>query len=153
MLEADVGGVTLRGIIDRLERRAHDGALIVTDYKTGRAPSPQYEQRRLGGLHFYAWLSEQALGQRPAEIRLLYLSSGESITAYPSDQSIRFLPKRTAAVFQAIRRACETGDFRPQPGALCSGCAFQRWCPSFGGNPDLAAIEAPQVYALPAVPA
>jgi putative RecB family exonuclease len=149
-LEADVDGLVLRGIIDRLERRADDGALVVTDYKTGKAPPPQYEQRRLGGVHFYAWLCEQALGERPAEIRLLYLGSGETITAYPTDQSIRFLPKRTAAVFAAIKRACETEDFRPQPGPFCGGCAFRRWCPSFGGDPALAKVEAPALYALPA---
>jgi putative RecB family exonuclease len=139
--------LVLRGIIDRLERTA-DGALVVTDYKTGRAPSPAYEQRRLGGVHFYAWLCEQALGERPREIRLMYLASGETITAYPSDQSIRFLPKRAGAVYQAIRKACSSGEFRPQPGALCGGCAFQRWCPAFGGNPALAATEAPLVYGL-----
>ena len=151
-LEAELDGVVLRGIIDRLERNA-EGQLVVTDYKTGRAPSPQYEQRSLGGVHFYAWLCEHALGERPAQIRLMYLSAGETITAFPSDQSIRFLPKRAGAVFQAIRKACTTGDFRPQPGPLCNSCAFQRWCPSFGGNPALAAAEAPLVYALPAVPA
>ena len=37
MLEVAVGGVALRGIIDRLELDA-DGELVVTDYKTGRAP-------------------------------------------------------------------------------------------------------------------
>ena len=35
MMEAEVGGVTLRGIIDRLELD-EDGELVVTDYKTGR---------------------------------------------------------------------------------------------------------------------
>ncbi len=38
-LEAPVGDLTLRGIIDRLELDS-DGELIVTDYKTGRAPAP-----------------------------------------------------------------------------------------------------------------
>ena len=62
-LEAQVGGLLMRGIIDRLEEDA-DGLLVVTDYKTGRAPSVQYEQRRLGGVPFYAFLCEQALGRR-----------------------------------------------------------------------------------------
>ena len=37
-LEAQVGGLLMRGIIDRLEEDA-DGSLVVTDYKTGKAPS------------------------------------------------------------------------------------------------------------------
>ncbi len=46
MLQADVGGVQLRGIIDRLELDA-DGGLVVTDYKTGKAPEIRFEQKRL----------------------------------------------------------------------------------------------------------
>ena len=151
-LEAALGELQLRGIIDRLDR-AGDGSLVVTDYKTGRAPPPAYEQRRLGGVHFYAWLVENALGERPSAIRLVYLASREVITAAPSEQSIRFLPKRTEAIYQAIQTACASGHFKPNPGALCGSCAFQRWCPSFGGDPTKAAFEAPLVYAVPAVPA
>jgi len=54
-LEAQVGSLTLRGIIDRLELDA-EGRLIVTDYKTGRAPSANYEQKSLAGVHFYSFL-------------------------------------------------------------------------------------------------
>ncbi len=47
-MEAPVGDLTLRGIIDRLELDA-DGELVVTDYKTGRAPSGNFEQKSLAG--------------------------------------------------------------------------------------------------------
>ena len=63
-LSADVGSLSLRGIIDRLELR--DGELVVTDYKTGRAPSINWEQRSLAGVHFYSFLCEQVFGRRPA---------------------------------------------------------------------------------------
>jgi putative RecB family exonuclease len=140
-LEAQVGDLALRGIIDRLELDA-DGELVVTDYKTGRAPSANYEQRSLAGVHFYSFLCEEVLGRRPAAIRLMYLKSGETITATPSAQSVRFITTRTRAVWDAVERACRTGDFRPRPSALCSSCAFQRWCPAFGGDPARAAVEA-----------
>jgi putative RecB family exonuclease len=145
-LEARVGRLTLRGIIDRLELDGA-GGLIVTDYKTGRAPMIEREQRRLGGVHFYAFLCHQVFGQRPAQIRLMYLSTGEVITFRPSEQSIQFLPRRTAAVWHAVERACEDGDFRPRVGPLCNYCAFKSWCPAFGGDPDRAALEAPLAYA------
>jgi len=141
-LEAQVGALTLRGIIDRLELD-DEGGLIVTDYKTGRPPMEQHEQRRLGGVHFYAFLCEQVFGRRPAQIRLMYLSTGELIVARPSEQSVQFLPKRTAAVWQAVERACATGEFRPHVGPLCNFCSFKAWCPAFGGDPDRAASEAP----------
>ncbi|MGD9998615.1 MAG: RecB family exonuclease [Ilumatobacteraceae bacterium] len=141
-LEAQVGDLALRGIIDRLDLDA-DGELIVTDYKTGRAPGVRYEQSKLGGVHFYSFLCESVLGRRPAAIRLMYLRTGEVLTATPSSQSTRFITTRTTAVWKAVERACTTGDFRPRSGPLCSSCSFREWCPAFGGDPERAAIEAP----------
>ena len=67
------------------------------------------------------------------------------------DQSVRYLPRRTAAVLDAVARACEREDFRPRTGALCGFCAFKPWCPAYGGDPTLAAAEAPVVFGrLPA---
>ena len=98
-------------------------------------------------MHFYSFLCEQVLGHRPVAIRLMYLRSGETIEATPSEQSMRFITTRTTAVWKAVERACLTGDFKPRPSALCASCAFQRWCPSFGGDPELAAAEAPLAFA------
>lgn len=147
-LEVAVGDLTLRGIIDRLE--LDDGELVVTDYKTGRPPSINREQGRLGGVHFYAFLCEQLFGRRPSRVQLLYLSTGEFIVAHPSDNSIRFLPKRTSAVWQAVERACLNEEFRARPGPLCAHCAYQQWCPAFGGDPTRAAVEAPIAFGLAA---
>jgi len=143
-LEAPVGDLTLRGIIDRLELD-DAGELVVTDYKTGRAPSPNWERKSLSGVHFYSFLCESVFGKRPAAIRLMYLKSGEIITATPTAQSTRFLTTRTSAVWKAISTACDRDDFRPRPSTLCNWCAYQRWCPEFGGDPALAASEAPVV--------
>ena len=144
-LEAQVGNIALRGIIDRLELD-DDGELVVTDYKTGRAPSERYEQSSLSGVHFYSFLCESVLGRRPAAIRLMYLRTGEVITAIPSPQSVRFITTRTTAVWRAVEKACISGNFLPRQSALCSSCAFQQWCPEFGGDPALAAVEAPLVF-------
>lgn len=138
-LEARLGGLRLRGIIDRLELDA-DGGLVVTDYKSGRAPSERYEQSRLGGVHFYAFLCEELFGQRPAKVQLLYLADPVAITTVPSEQSSRGLRTKVSAIWSAVERACERDDFRPRPGPLCAWCSFQAHCPAFGGNPS--AIQA-----------
>jgi len=145
-LEVAVGALTLRGIIDRLELD-DDGGLVVTDYKTGRPPFASREQQKLGGVHFYAFLCQQLFGRRPSRVQLLYLSTGETIVAHPTERSVAFLPRRTLAVFSAVEKACQSGDFRPRTSNLCNMCAFQRWCPAFGGDPERAATEAPSVYA------
>jgi putative RecB family exonuclease len=134
LLEAKVGSLTLRGIIDRLELDA-DGGLVVTDYKTGKVPGVMHEQSRLGGVHFYAFLCEQVLGRRPARIQLLYLAEPVAIVAEPSAQSIRGLEQRTSAIWKAVERACANEDFRPRPSALCNWCSYQEYCPAFGGDP------------------
>ncbi len=133
-LEVQVGSLTLRGVIDRLELDA-EGGLVVTDYKTGKTPGVIQEQHRLGGVHFYAFLCERVLGRRPSRIQLLYLAEPVAIVAEPSDQSIRGLEQRTTAIWKAVERACATDDFRPRPSPLCNWCAFQDYCPAFGGDP------------------
>ncbi|MBA3652736.1 MAG: PD-(D/E)XK nuclease family protein [Actinobacteria bacterium] len=149
-LEVDLGGVKLRGIIDRLDLTA-DGELIVTDYKTGKAPRAAYENGRLGGVQFYAFLCEQVLGRRPKHIQLLHLAEPVAIISTPTEQSIRGLEQRATAVWRAIERACEREDFRPKPSGLCDYCSFKAYCPAFGGDPSLVVRDAAAVpVAIPA---
>ena len=145
-LSADVGGTTLRGVIDRLDLDA-DGELVVTDYKTGRPPRVSHEQDRLSGVNFYALLCERVLGRRPARVQLLYLSEPLAIVATPSDQKMSFLDRKIGAIWTAVERACLTEDFRPRRSALCDYCGFKAYCPAFGGDPALAV--APAVEAIP----
>ncbi len=142
MLSTQLGSLTLRGIIDRLELDA-DGELVVTDYKTGRAPSQAQEQSRLGGVHFYSLLCERVLGKRPARVQLIYLGDEpQIITTTPSEQSIRGVSRKVEAIWSAVEQACEHDDFRPKPSALCNWCSFKAFCPAFGGDPTQAASVA-----------
>lgn len=140
-LEAPMGSLQLRGIIDRLEIGA-DGELVVTDYKTGRAPLEAYERKRLSGVQFYAWLCEQVLGRRPARVQLLHLREPVAIVAVPTAQSLRGIEGRTTAIWTAVEKACVSDDFRPRPSKLCDYCSFKAYCPAFGGDPALAATVA-----------
>lgn len=137
-LEAQVGGLRLRGIIDRLELNEH-GDLVVTDYKTGRTPGQSHQQARMEGVHFYALLCEELFGVRPALVQLLYLGDRTAITTVPTEQATRALRRKVGALWQAVETACEREDFRPRPSALCSWCSFQAYCPAKGGDPALAA--------------
>jgi putative RecB family exonuclease len=139
--------VVLRGIIDRLERDAQ-GRLVVTDYKTGRAPAESYQQSRLTGVHIYAYLCERVHGERPAKVRLLFLGSPAVVEAEPSDQSTRHIERKLTSIWNAIETACERDDFRPKQSRLCSWCAYQQWCPAFGGDPE----EARRLHAGAAPP-
>lgn len=139
-MSVTLGTLTMRGVIDRLELD-EEGELVVTDYKTGRAPAAPYEQPRLGGVHFYAFLCEQVLGRRPAAVQLLHLREPLRISCTPSAQSTKALQTQARAVWTAVERACQHEDFRPKPGPLCQWCSFRSYCPATGG--DLASIPAP----------
>lgn len=129
-METAIGGMTLRGIIDRLDV-GEDGELTVVDYKTGRAPAAQFERARLHGVHTYALLCAQVLGRFPSQVKLLYLRDPLAIVATPTEQSVRGHRTRTAAVWTAIERACEREDFRPRTSGLCRSCNFQELCPAY----------------------
>ena len=145
-LSAQIGDLTLSGIIDRLELD-DDGELVVTDYKTGRAPGASFEQTRLAGVHFYALLCEETFGRRPVRIQLLHLREPIAISTVPSEQSIRGVRQKSQAVWAAVELACEREDFRPRPGWLCASCAYHEYCPAVGGDlarlPTMAPVPVP----------
>jgi putative RecB family exonuclease len=137
-LESRVVDMRLRGIIDRLDL-TDDGELVVIDYKTGRAPSPAYEQSKMVGVHIYALLCLEVLGRRPVQVKLLHLKEPTTIIAEPSEQALRGQRQKAVAVWSAIERACRDEDFRPRTSPLCDYCRFRAFCPAYGGNPDDAA--------------
>jgi putative RecB family exonuclease len=139
-MRVEVDGLAMRGIIDRLDV-LDDGTFGVVDYKTGRAPRPDQAKSRLSGVQLYAMLCEEVLGRRPSVVRLLYLRDRVVVSAEPTDQAMRGVRQRVRAVWQAIERACDRGDFRPNPSGLCKWCAFQHLCPAVGGHPDAPAPE------------
>ncbi len=150
----------LRGVIDRLELDEND-ELVVTDYKTGRAPGQSHEQSRLGGVHFYAFLCQQVLGRRPVRVQLFHLREPLAISTIPSDQSITGLERQATAIWAAVKRACLLEDFRPKPGPLCDWCGYHAYCPAKGGDlalaspreegdPGTGATVAPSLLPLPA---
>ena len=131
-LQVDLG-TRMRGIIDRLELD-QEGQLVVTDYKTGRAPGVSQEQSRLGGVHFYAFLCQQVLGRRPVRVQLFHLREPIAISTTPDDQSIAGLERQATAIWAAIVRGCATEDFRPKRGPLCDWCGYHAYCPAMGGD-------------------
>ncbi len=133
-VEADVDGLTLRGYVDRLDV-APDGRVRVVDYKTGRAPSELFEGKALFQMKFYALVLWRSRGVMPTLLQLVYLGDGQIVRYAPDEADLRALERNVAAVWQAIRRAAETGDWRPRTSRLCDWCDFRDLCPEWGGTP------------------
>lgn len=129
-LHANVNGVELMGIIDRLDD-VGGGDFCVVDYKTGSSPSETRAKGSFAGVSFYAALCEANFGRAPTEVRLMYLRDRVVLVQSVTDQLVRGARQRALAVGSAIDRAYETGVFRPHPSALCRFCSFQSICPIY----------------------
>lgn len=134
-VEAELdSGLRLRGIIDRVDV-APTGEVRLVDYKTGKAPRPQYAEDALFQMKFYAlvvWRLKQVI---PRRLQLVYLGSGDVLTYDPVRADLERVERKLLALWEAIRLATETGDWRPRPTKLCGWCDHQAHCPEFGGTP------------------
>ena len=127
-------GLRLRGYIDRLDV-APGGDIRVVDYKTGKAPPGEFEARALFQMKFYALVLWRARGQIPRLLQLMYLGDGQVVRYAPDEADLLATERKVAALWRAIERARQTGDWRPRPSRLCAWCAHKPLCPEFGGTP------------------
>jgi putative RecB family exonuclease len=127
-------GLLLRGYVDRLDV-APTGQMRVVDYKTGAAPRQVAEARALFQMKFYALALLHVRGVVPTQLRLMYLADTESLTYEPDEAELRRFERTLDAIWQAIRTAGESGDFRPNPGRLCEWCSHKSLCPAWDGTP------------------
>ena len=130
-------GTLLRGFVDRIDV-APTGELRVVDYKTGKAPPEARalaEFKAMFQMKFYAVALLRLRGVVPARLRLLYLADSQVLDYSPDLAELERFEKTLMAIWHAIQKSGETGDFRPNPSKLCSWCTHQDLCPAFGGTP------------------
>ncbi len=128
------GGLLLRGIIDRLDV-APTGEIRVVDYKTGASPRDAFEGKALFQMKFYALVVWRIRGVVPRQLRLMYLGDSDTLTYCPDEQELARFERNLFALWAAIARATESGDFRPSPSRLCDWCDHKALCPAWGGTP------------------
>jgi putative RecB family exonuclease len=127
-------GLKLRGYIDRVDATAA-GDLRIVDYKTGKVPLEAYEASALFQMKFYALVVWRLRGVIPKVLQLMYLSGdGEVLRYCPDEADLRATERKLDALWAAISRARETGDWRPRPSRLCDWCRHKSLCPAFGGS-------------------
>jgi putative RecB family exonuclease len=124
----------LRGFVDRLDV-APTGEVRVVDYKTGRSPGEWFEAKALFQMKFYALVLWRTRGRIPTMLQLIYLGNGEVLRYSPDERDLLAVERKVDAIWKAIARAAESGDWRPNRTALCAWCSHQALCPEFGGTP------------------
>ncbi|EST21714.1 RecB family exonuclease [Streptomyces roseochromogenus] len=134
-VEAELeSGLRLRGIIDRVDV-APTGEVRIVDYKTGKAPRPEYSEGALFQMKFYALVVWRLKRVVPRRLQLVYLGSGDVLTYDPVLADLERVERKLHALWEAIERATRTGEWRPRPTKLCGWCDHQAHCPEFGGTP------------------
>ena len=141
-LNEQLGGMTIRGILDRMDDTG-DG-LVITDYKTGRAPPERYAIPAFFALKIYALLVRHKEGRTPTKLRLLYLN-GPTVYEIPvTDAQLDAMERQLAALWSVIDRAIDTDRFPARPSRLCDWCSYKDLCPAWAGpGEEVAAFPKP----------
>ena len=121
----ELDGWTLRGVIDRVDQPAGDGApWRIVDYKTG-TPVPASRLRRDLQLALYALGARHALGLEPAELEIVYLRDGHRVTIAADDPLLDEAREIGSEVAAAVRE----GRFPARPERRrCGLCAYRLAC-------------------------
>jgi putative RecB family exonuclease len=124
-LSAEIGGVPMRGFLDRL-MLAPGGELVVIDIKTStKAPVASTQ------LGTYAILCEKLWGIRPAKGAYFMARTGE--LTEPVDLS-HYTEPRLASQVKGFKIAVDNNIFIPQPGFLCGTCSVNHACYAVNGK-------------------
>ncbi|MEV6974884.1 RecB family exonuclease [Kitasatospora sp. NPDC093806] len=128
-------GLLLRGYIDRVDV-APTGEVRLVDYKTGRAPSRDFEGKAMFQMKFYALVVWRWKGVIPKRLQLVYLGGGGDVVSYdPDEADLLAVERKLLALWERIGHAVATGDFPATRNRLCDWCDHQASCPEFGGTP------------------
>ncbi|GAA2235751.1 RecB family exonuclease [Kitasatospora cystarginea] len=128
-------GLLLRGYIDRVDV-APTGEVRLVDYKTGRAPSRDFEGKAMFQMKFYALVVWRWKGVIPRRLQLVYLGGGGDVVTYdPDEADLLAVERKLEALWEAISSAVATGRFPATRNRLCDWCDHQASCPEFGGTP------------------
>jgi putative RecB family exonuclease len=130
----ELDGMRIRGILDRIDRLP-DGKMVITDYKTGKAPPEHFARAAFFALKVYALLIRRRTGETPSELRLLYLNGPTLYRMEVDDRRLDGVDGQLRALWRAIDRAIERDDFPATPNRLCNWCSFQSLCPAFSPAP------------------
>lgn len=144
-LEVPLGEMTIRGILDRMEEVTEVGAdgshrtlLVITDYKTGKAPPERYAVKAFFALKIYALLIRTVEGHTPDRIRLLYLNGPTEYTLDINDAQLDAMDKQLHALWTAINKAIKSDYWPTSESVLCDWCDFKdTLCPAFNSETDI----------------
>jgi len=127
-LNGFVGGVRMKGFIDRYSYSEGTTMLVVSDYKTGKTPKYDVEEK-FKQLLIYAELLQSLEVGSVDKIELLYLKDGVKLEKKVSVDNLKQTVEMIQQAKSDIDDACRTGVFPPIKSGLCMFCSYKKICP------------------------
>ena len=125
-VRVEINGVPFRGIIDRVDET--DDGLVVTDYKSGKAPSERFSSNYATQMLLYAAALTELEGRKPAKAQLLYLGQ-KVVEVEITDDNLAEAVNELRSTWLAIMESCISLEFEATTGPLCGWCPFVAQCP------------------------
>ena len=125
-VRVEINGVPFRGIVDRVDET--DDGLVVTDYKSGKAPSERFSSNYATQMLLYAAALTELEGRKPVKAQLLYLGQ-KAVEVEITDENLAEAVDELRATWLAIMESCISLEFSATTGPLCGWCPFVAECP------------------------
>lgn len=142
-VQVDIAGVPFRGIIDRVD--IVRDSLVITDYKSGKAPSERFRNKPLKQVLLYAAAVQATFGRQPLGARLHYLGQ-RTLSVRVTPSNLGAAVHELSSTWSSLIDDCERNEFAVSTGPLCAWCPFVGECPE-GQQEVLARVEAGSVRA------
>jgi putative RecB family exonuclease len=128
-MEGEINGVPLLGIIDRWS--IEDNKIVISDYKTGKKPRPQYEWEKKMQITIYSILLKEQTGMDIERAELLYVKSGQ-FAKYNVDEDLENAVRvEVRNTWDQVTSMCDSGEFETRTGPLCNWCDYKSICPEW----------------------
>jgi len=119
-----IGGVTVTGRIDRVDRNA-DGTIDIIDYKTGKAKEEKDAEKSLQ-LSIYALAAPLDFQLTPARLVFYNLVTNAAVAVTRTPAALAKATDKVREVAENIRAE----HFAPEPGFHCKWCGYIDLCPA-----------------------
>jgi putative RecB family exonuclease len=126
----ETNGVRIKGFIDRYKKNL-DGTLEISDYKTGKIPSPRFAEDKFTQLYIYALMLRELDMGTASKVSLVYLAGPEVLTREVTKEALDKTVKLLVTTKNDVDAFCEQGDFPAKPSGLCNWCHFKKMCPAW----------------------
>lgn len=123
-----LGGLEVKGFIDRISWENPLGAPVVVDLKTGKEPGTLLQ------LGTYAVLIKEQL-DIDVKYGAFYLAEKGELSKVHNLSA--FNREYIESLYEQAKRGLSAGVFLPNPNSFCSTCEVKKHCGLYGGRPPL----------------